>query len=173
MRDCSGKARSKSRSFKVWSTLKKYTHLPLSGDMSLSLLLDCDYMDHTVLISPTWITWSLQGHFQSTVLKCTLIRRFFACSRTKLLLGSKLVLCGLETCFEVATNKVSLSKSQADAGDKDHRTSILWKGPKEFVIFETAWHTAVLKSTVMQANKIKVEQAVALLPEGQIPFLHQ
>jgi hypothetical protein len=52
---------------------------------------------------------------------------------------------------------------------------MLWKVPKELVIFERQPDTlAVLKSTVMQANKIKVEHGVVSLPlpvVGQIPLL--
>jgi hypothetical protein len=77
--------------------------------------------------------------------------------------------------FFFLANKASLNKRKAEAGRKVHTTSMLWKVPKELVIFERQPDTlAVLKSTVMQANKIKVEHGVVSLPlpvVGQIPLL--
>jgi hypothetical protein len=63
--------------------------------------------------------------------------------------------------FLFGENKACLNKSRGEAGEKVHTISMLWKVPKEFVIFEAACCSlpdtllAVLKSTVMQANKIK------------------
>jgi len=75
-------------------------------------------------------------------------------------------------------NKAFLNKRKSVAGGKIHTTSMLWKVPKGkgvgyFLGSLTHW-LAVLKSTVMKGNKIKVEHGVALLPlpvVGKIPFL--
>jgi hypothetical protein len=60
-------------------------------------------------------------------------------------------------------NKACLNRSIAEAGEKVHTTSMLWKVPKEFVILEAATDTlSVLEPTVMQGNKIKVDNGAAI-----------
>ena len=85
--------------------------------------------------------------------------------------------------FLLGENKACLNKSRGDeAGEKVHTTSMLWKVPKEFVIFYAACGIpdtllAVLKSTVMQGNKIKsgtwscIAAATASGRQDSIPFL--
>lgn len=60
-------------------------------------------------------------------------------------------------------NKACLNRSRAEAGEKVHTISMLWKVPKEFVILEAATDTlSVLEPTVMQGNKIKVDNGAAI-----------